>query len=246
MGIRVHKIIGYGFDDVQTKDYDIVDPRFKSSINDHEAIYEKCEAFPEWIMENVDQAAYILHAIYKMPIADIKFDLSLMAQLMRARIKEGRKYKTHTLFTHQSEFGIPEVMMFVPIDSPGWYRYDDIIDWMEETKAHNQENRIINLFEETNSCGIYPYTMMMLNPFRENLTQSKRNRMEPSTYNMATGRWDEGMPPQAKNEEILKHFREDWIPQIPGAIMAFIAYLDILENPQTLYELKPLLYVYWG
>lgn len=246
MGIRVHKIIGYGFDDVQVDKYNVVDPRFKPCVNDHEMIYEKSDAFPEWIVENAEQAAYILHTIYKVPIKDAKFDLSIMSQLMKVRIKEGRKYRTNSLFIHHTEYGIPEVMMFVPIDSPDWYRYDDIIDWIEESEEHNQENRVTNLFEETSSCGIYPYTMMMLNPFRKNLTQSKRNRMEPSTYNMATGRWNGDMEPMAKDEKILKHFQEDWVPQIPGAIMAFIAYLDILKKPETLYELRPLLYVYWG
>jgi len=68
--------------------------------------------------------------------------------------------------------------------------------------------------------------------------------MDPHTYNVATGRWN-NMEPRAQGEK-LKHLQEDWIPQIPGAIMAFIAYLDILKKPETLYELRPLLYVYWG
>lgn len=248
MGIRVHKIIGYGLDDVKTEEYKVIDPRFKPCINDHEKIWDKCEGFPEWLANNPQKAAYILHSVYRMPIRDISFDLSLSSQLMRARNKKNKDYKTHHLFVHQIEFGIPEVMMFLPLEEASrWYRYDDTLDWVEETYLRSQENHVTNLFSETNSCGIYPYNMMMLNPFKENLTGgSKRDRLEPASYNMATGRWDENLDPKIHDEKILKHMKEDWLPQIPGTIMALCAYLDIFSKPEYLYQLRPLHYIYWG
>lgn len=243
MGIRVNKIIGYGLDDVKVEKYKIIDPRINPDFDRGESFYDKLEKFPDWIIEFHEKMAYMLHATCKVDIKRARWDLTMLANSLKRHKEEGR-YTYGTGFIHQVEFGMPEVMMFVPVDNMGsWARHDDTVDWIEETHFHNQENRVVNLFKETGSCGIYPYTGMIVNPFKEN--KMAKSRLDGQEYNVLAGRWAKGVSPTV-SQETLEHLQKDWLPVIPSSVLAMCMYLNVFKHPKYIFDLRPMFYVYWA
>lgn len=242
MGVRIHKVVGYGLDNVKIKDHKFNDHRINVQYSD--GFYEKLYKFDEWLKKYNSKVAYMLHAIYKIPLTNAIWDINWAVRAINMRKSRSKSYDG---FVHNTEMGLSEVMIFVPLEYlDKWKRRDDTIDWIEETYFADQKDTVLNLFTERDSCGISPYQTMTLNPFRENKTLSKVTKMLSSQYNQLTGRWDKNIAPEENDDDRLKHLKEDWLPIIPTTVAAMCMYLNIFTKPEYLYELRPLYYTYWG
>jgi len=72
-------------------------------------------------------------------------------------------------------------------------------------------------------------------------------RLNGGDYNRIIGKWDEKQPPLVEGG-LLKHFLEDYRPQIPlQATIVFYAIKDAFKDPsKTFNALRPMLTVYWA
>lgn len=123
---------------------------------------------------------------------------------------------------YDSEFGMPGVVLIIPFcmavrEGGGrWTRYDDTIDYTEESGSHEQRNRFVDL-----ENGIHPFE---------------------SSYESLDGEpiplWDVQIR-RAKGET-------DFRPVVPMEVRAICAYLKLFKDKATARTLKPLLYVTWG
>jgi hypothetical protein len=140
MGIRIHKVIGYGFTDfVETEPF---------KVQQEEAYDVTLARFYTWCDERWDD-------ILKLPCSPV--DQILFQSYVGGRNPRLKKMKTEKLGTHiviDTEFGLPNVLLFTCPHSQGWNRYDDIIDYYEAWRDDDQAlEPTVKLLE----TGIYPY-----------------------------------------------------------------------------------------
>lgn len=143
MGLRVHKILGYGVKPLS---------HGHGKKLDDEATWERAEEIgPEkflgWMQKHKDEIRKIAG------IDENRFDLDMA--IMRGSPKKGPFGGEWTLtdsWFYQREFGYKDVVVFVPPCHFDWARYDDLIDYTEECVEHECERRLKVL-----NRAIYPY-----------------------------------------------------------------------------------------
>jgi hypothetical protein len=263
MGIRVHKYIGYGVRDLKCRrsrysSATMLDTRVdwkKLYGNGEKAWGTQKEKFEKWCRRNMRwlrelyQREYPARRVLKPK--DIKLELFLMFDGMEDR------WRLNECYTHQDEFGDPKVMLFQPPQCKDWRRYDDTIDYVEESEKYKQHGRVLPL----SGAGIWPYCHSWIRfrdppegmfdeksrlPFNAASDDKGPVMLSPGDYSMLVGKWDPKQPPQAK-EDMLKHYKEDWRPALPFGVVAVVAWLNCFTDIEAfLDDLRPMLYVYWG
>jgi hypothetical protein len=253
VGIRIKKIMGYGFDDVKiNKDKEIDDPRFnnyKKSDDESERYYDRLDKFPTWLVESKDAWTEALHKIYSPEEAEHHtFSINLTTKMLEKKQIKSDMYGT---IVHESECGLPKVFIIRPFDQSDWFRSDDTMDYHEQKSMKPKVN---NHFTKGSSCGIYPYTGMHLKPGRENKLSDefkefmtvKNNYLTPSWYNQLTGRWDKKMPAIIKDEQLMNHLENDWYPDMAPTAVLQAYYMNIFSDTKYIFDLQPMIYTYWS
>jgi hypothetical protein len=150
MGIRVHKAIGWA-----TKK-----PLPALDDNAMERLYGvSFKEFLEWLKKH---KAEVDAAVPKIkdprygnpsPLSNVSFYLSC-ATRRNATESIGR------CVIRENEFGVKDVSLFVdPIEFSSWFRYDNTLDWIEETQSHGQKERFRWV-----TRGLYPYARGQISP----------------------------------------------------------------------------------
>lgn len=250
MGIRIHKILGYGLTDVKTdpeNGLEITDERFNprgwfggymgdDDFNEEEHFSR--EGFLKYIEEKHDA----------MDKDDFdRMDYFLLKQDLEERHAEGRKYwDVYTSVVWDGEFGEPNIMLFVPPGSDDWQRYDNIIDYYDPVNSDPKDGIISSLIPIDRP--LWPYESWInireMPPKRLNHMQQQslytwrnidRKRLtEPEILLRAIG---------VETEEELKTCIA---PIIPTSVVELIKYLKIFNDERHIYELRPMIYGYWG
>lgn len=260
MGIRVHKVIGYGTTFPTNKPLIDFDKLRKLRLNNELLI--SGDVLKTWcyVPDNLAKIEKMFQQEYQRTVKSnwIELDFFWKAakpfNLSDCVIYEGS-------IEEDNEVDENDIFVLISPDMLGsWYRYDDTIDWVEETAFYGSKDRIVEL---TNLCGIYPYNghMVRIRPPKlgifKDLKQHYTNdsgihfdKLGPTMlngglYNQLVGRWDDDLPPLAEGEA-LQHFLEDWRPRLPIGVLILVAYLEscFLVDNLTDY-LRPLLWVYW-
>ena len=250
MGIRVHKVLGYGIADLKSNNHnEICDPRvdtekFRQLMNDsYDLMGPKLLV---WFRKEKDN----LIRFHKRVSPHIKDggDFDFCFRMLENGIKSEPKGKQEVLgdyATHDGEFGIPGVLLFRPLMCRDWSRYDNIIDYYEEP---------INRFRFLDNTGIYPWNgpMIRFRPaprgvWKDKESEEKYAVMEGGHYNQFVGRWDPNQKPFAEGR-FLKHLLEDYRPKTPFELHVILwyyrkAFKDIVG---LLNNLRPMIYVYWS
>lgn len=253
MGIRIKKIMGYGFDDVKVnKDNEIDDPRFniyKQYDDEVDRYYDRLDNFPKWLVENKNVWKESLNKLYSPEQAEHhSFSIKLIVHDLERKKLKANMYGT---VVHECEGGLSKVFVIRPFDQSEWYRNDDSMDYHEQKSVKPKVN---NLFTKGNSCGLYPFVGMRLKPGRENKLPkdykspfgSKDSYLEPSWYNQLTGRWDKKTPAIVKEPELLEHLKNDWYPDISPVAALQAYYMNIFSDVKYIFDLQPMIYTYWS
>lgn len=244
MGIRIHKVIGYGLTDVQTEGkYNeiLTDPRInpKGYFGDCEERYTN-EGFLEYVKELVANGED-----EPSPYDDLKILVSLMTQhLADENSRFGRKEMYNRLI-YDSEYGEPNVMVFQPpVFGYEWSRYDDMIDYYEEVHR-GKDGGIINGYTMLDR-SLYPYEGWC--DYREmppkritgdewHWFNDSRNSSNPAFADMAM---------EIMNFDSVEEMYANVHPMIPKELVVMLKYCEVFTKDEYIYQLRPMIYWYWG
>lgn len=235
MGIRVHKMIGYGLADVKTEEgagWRIADDRINL---DSPAISRECptiEEYRSWLEARREEG-------------DIETDIEL-SMLREPEPNEGH-LDLDDAVTHSGEFGLPNVLVIVPPTyRRRWCRFDDAIDYIEETylrkpPAEPQANWVRKLRH-----GIYPFIGYMDANTGERLDDKIFHWIRATNTDPRPSDQELDLIAKAAGMEDNRDAWERVAPFLPNDIKNIAVFLDLFTTEEALLELRPLVYTYWA
>lgn len=254
MGIRIHKVLGYGLTDVQydTDNWEMIDPRFNKKgymclgCEDQEEKFTN-EGFDEYLAEEVKKEDQLAEKDkYHMR------DLSVLKHLREQELKDEKhvRYSDKDIFNkviYNPEFGSSEVVVFQPVVfGNDWQRYDDIIDYYDPANhpVHGGPENGVILIDR----AIYPFEWLW---DVRTIPPTSLTSVEYNLYNM-TRSGTEHAPNIAQNLaetmnfESVEEMNDKIRAIIPDELIVLLKYLKIFEKDEYIYDLKPMLYSYWA
>jgi hypothetical protein len=230
MGIRIKKVLGYGFKHCTFKD----DPRFNDWVFDcNHDLHENPvnQKLIDFYTEKQDPAKYTS-----------EFDDAYDLQYLAGTGWHTDKGPAKELYTHdfiencafEYERGKGFVLFTSPINED-WYRYDDIIDYSD---SENMDTKIKKL-----KTGIFPLNSSYI----DRRTGKRVKTINPSIYSM-THQYIDEISEDFKKEFNVKSLNElcvNIVPLVPSVIVNFCNVFNVFKNPLTVYRLKPMVVTYW-
>lgn len=224
MGIRIHKVLGFGLTDVAVnRDLETIEDK---RLNSYKAPWYQnidIEAFYKWWMKNEENDQNKFYA-----------------ELYLKDLKEGViQSSTRRFGFYEDEGGLDNVLLFVaPSSMDEWYRYDNAIDYYE---ADGMEPKVQEI-----DRAIFPwegYWDVSVTPPKRLDGDQLRSVMY---YNqlIRDGMFDlaEKIKYKITDDIDISNVR----PIIPPEIVALVKYLDVFTEERYIYEMKPLIYTYWS
>lgn len=244
MGIRIHKVLGYGLTDIKTKITKrrtfINDDRFNplgwflSDYEERDDIWS-FDGFMYYWKNHRQETKYLDY--------DIVFNLFYQEQ-----IKEGKALPDiYNCVVYDNEYGLKNLLLIIPPSSVNeWYRYDNIIDYHEEIETNSSlSNRYIHI-----PWGIFPWYGCFTNLQGQRYTKinsSLASEFIRTKINKRKG-YTKQLEFYAKQLGFssAKEAAKNIIPLIPEEVIVFCKYLNLFNDIDTIYQLRPMLYIYWS
>ena len=155
-----------------------------------------------------------------------------------------------------SDYGLENVACVIPYGFKDWYRYDNIIDYIEESKGS------IGDYVKTFDDGFYPYIGTFIDSrngktiepdgmacyFLRRLNVIKKLNAKSRKVNRIVIEQDNILQGISKSmgfvntEETLKYMA----PKVPAPIKFICEFGQAFTSPEVIWQLRPILYVYWG
>jgi len=233
-------MIGYGLDDVKTKNGNIEDERFNPKFNNKHPEHDKFMNTLCWPHELIKNEVFLLYNLSRLSKHN---ELHIENEIRTIKKILQDKYElTSQLFFHYPRYGLDNVCIFVPVDYPAWSRYDDDIDYCE-SDPYNKETNIKVL-----EYGIFPYTDKILKHGRKLSDYDKMlGIQEKITYHQFN--IEKNMSNIIK-EDINADFDidldYDYRFDIPLSLIMIWDLLDVfIDIEYAINEVKPMLYTLW-
>ena len=275
MGIRIHKAVGWGLNNLQTKQTGgkhpltvTADPRFDAEA--FRKVYVHVRGFAQfaaWTQEPSVKARIYELLRRETPWADAKGDppggYAFKQYTRNAGRPQYKRWDVGSCFIHGDEYHSAEALLVIPPEMLStWFRHDNTIDWIEESEAAGLQGPS-NRTQMLTGCGIYPYSAGWIrhrDPAPGLWSDSTRHvqhrdelgplALDPASYSMLTGRWSPDQLASAQGD-LLKHLREDWRPLVPGGVIAILVYYEthgcFPQGTEALIDdLRPMLYAWWS
>lgn len=267
MGIRISKDLGYGIDTLATKKgkhfTELADERIDTDklynlINEADELDGR--KLLNWLKKEEKELTdfhWEVNPCGTTVTHDTKqFEFEILWRQLESMNKKGDLPALQSGISHQDEYGLANVIQFIPITCPSWHRYDDIIDYTEES---NKPAGQINYVTRLKGSGIYPWNGRMIRyrdpkpgvlkdkALKEGVTPGMFQFLDATVYSQLVGWWDPNIKPIA-GSELLKHLQEDYRPAIPMDVTMLVWFVkDALKDLKAFYnELRPMIYVSWG
>ena len=237
MGIRIHKMIGYGLTDViaDTGNWDL---RNDSRFNPNGYMFAGENGFTrDGFVE------YLNRRIGELDNVDYdQFDLRLLQRQIEPMTAE-----LYNSVVYDMEFGNPEVILFIPPTSvKDWTRYDNIIDYYDPAN-HSGDGGIIESVIRIDR-SLWPWESYV------NIKTMPPTRLTGMQYHAYNTIRNLGFERLKSPEDILKSVGVDTkeeldkfiVPIIPIELVELIKYLKIFKNEDDIYQLRPMIYGSWG
>lgn len=253
MGIRIHKVMGWGLADVKCDEKNgLIDERFDLDKFNSTDFYDSGSIFIKWLASHQKEANDVLSHVCQdcrgvKGEGNFKWEISLILRHCEGHSRNDGSFSNLLVF--DSEYGSPNVIVFRAIDGHEDYRYDDMIDYYEQD---DPKTRVKDL---THRCGIFPYLGMEHIPhsahYGSNEPEGKENKLypyyfQPAHYNQLVGRWSSSQPPIATGE-YLDYLLKAYRPTISPAVILYVYWSEIFKNfYKTIHQLRPMIYTYWG
>lgn len=265
MGIRVHKELGYGLVDLKVENFRIVDERINPEgiLGEHGDRWESEAWSREKYLEYLEQLAYhprekstsnmeLLNQGKKLPPYIEMFGEDANWDLNNLETNPG--WSPIDSVVHQAEFGLPNVLLIIPpCEEKEWRRYDDPIDYVEETQLQVQVNRVVVLKQ-----GLYPWDGLRMDSRsgkvftgEEHQTLTLFRRLTLSLKAEPPGEDEEKVARllQSIAEKLGFANREECeqfiAPVVPKSVQYLCQFAKIFRDWKTVFQLRPMIYVYW-
>jgi len=235
MGIRIHKVLGYGLVDLKTKEVDkygtreVDDPRFNPNGWWHTDWSERedrwtTEGFKQHCQRLVDESDPYEH-----------FALALMLQ---RDFEESHFRDIHYCVSYENEGGLPDVVTFTPFTDNRWTRYDDTIDYYDAGIGIEPSVKVLDV-------PLYPYDGYINNETGERADRT----IEQLIYLYRNAAGEDKFDLQLVALEKLGcelHWTEKYNVVIPEVLVEFFRYTEMFTDEKTIWQLQPMIYTYWS
>lgn len=244
-------MIGYGLTDVETEGYSCTDSR----INPDGIV---CKYYD---YDNVDvYLAFVKEQIAKdegIPILERKRVGFLDRWIIKTQVETGKAdrsdFEPGSAVVWRGEYGMPNVLCVRPLLCRDWYRYADTLDWTEETEfspGGGMQGNWVKLLKD----GIWPFSGLYMD------TQTGERlpldwSMEWARFTHYPTEWgasDEGtrtlirMKIAEKLGMTLEEAEIRIAPHVPEEIQTLCEWGQAFTDPAVVFQLRPMMYVYWG
>ena len=248
MGIRISKIIGYGLIDVKydTENWENIDPRFNPDGYSMFDSYTKEDEFSD------EKFNVFIDGRIKSEETDELFDLELLSSFRKRYAEEDGGYKSgnsiFNVMNFDPEFGMPNVMVFIPpIHCKEWQRYDNIIDYYEP--HHSDTNGGISTGFTLLDRPIFPWE-----GYNDISGEQVKRLTGLNLDRYLSTKWESLKQVEKFRLKVAKELGfnsvEDMfnniVPMIPKELVAALQFLKVFKNDKTIYTLRPMIYWYWG
>lgn len=243
MGIRVHKVLGWGLSDLEAgkKNYWRADPRvnWDSPLLNHEGV--SALDYFRWLEE-------------RRRASERKFSFSLDWAMLAHGGADYAKADLGDCLTYTPEFGMPNVLVLTPLSKPDWRRYDNDIDYTMETylrPARKAQTHHVEVLQHPpfpfNGTYMDAQTGERLGERVMWWIRARSNYDAMSKARQATALAGLDIlaaecTPYANHEEACARV----IPQITEEIRDLAEFGQVFTDPATWLTLRPMLYTYWG
>ena len=226
MGIRIHKILGFGLNDVAVNEA-------TSSINDKRLNFENdpwynsidVRAFYQWWVDNEEDKHNKFYA-----------------EMYLKNLEEGHIDTSVERFGfYEDEGGLSNVLVFIaPSVANEWFRYDDAIDYYEARPDLEPTVQIINrtIFPWDTYWDITTIPPKKLDGTQFQTFVSYTQSLEDENFKIAN-MFAEMLIEERINIDKVR-------PSIPPEIVALVKYIKIFKEDKYIYEMKPMIYTYWS
>lgn len=239
MGIRIKKVIGYGLTNVKHDGYKLDDPRINADS-------------PFFLRDGTLTLAGYINFLEGKTGDDGRHNRDYGMEYYWLKNDDNRQRRGHRdpegCVHWQPEYGLPNVLLLRPVANDDWSRYDDTIDWIEETYLRS-EKHAQQPWARKFQHGIYPYSGSYMD--------SRDGRRLDDTVMVWIRLRSDGKPGAERDEaldglaEILgfkdhKQANRYIAPIVPGEIRALAEYGELFTDDKVLLQLRPLIYCYWS
>lgn len=252
MGIRVHKMIGYGLVDIKVDGYTCIDPRINMQgiITNWEDPFESAQSYFDYL-QSIEAAEKHKPARERKFLAHL--DMSILRTASKVSEERLRLYDPKSAVVWKPEYGMASVLCIRPVASLDWLRYDEMIDWCEETEfspgGKSQRNWMKFL-----QGGIFPFNGRYMDS-RDGSSLPMDAALEYVRMTHYADQWgvtDSELRDQARDllvkrlpfdslEECEAHFA----PYVPQEIRSLCEWGNAFTDPNVVFQLRPMMYVYW-
>jgi hypothetical protein len=235
MGIRVHKLLGYGLTDIATsadREWEIDDPRVNSKSPGLTYTAPSIDEYRTWLEAQRESG-------------DIEIDLEL--SFLREPEPGDPRFDLDTAIVHQGEFGMPNVLVICPPTyQRRWSRFDDAIDYIEETYLRKPAEEPQANHIETLRHGIYPFIGYMDKRTGEGVDDKIFNWIRGTNAEKKLAESELDVLAQYAGFESSADAWENVAPVVPRDIKNVATFLDLFTDDKAWLQLRPVLYTYWS
>lgn len=236
MGIRVHKVIGYGlksttpdmFYDQGALMVDTYGNQISKNWINVEDIYTK-EGFITYLKNHIEYP------------------------WLHIRMLEKKRWNINDCIKTNYESENSPIII-IPPGFENWHRYDNSIDFVEETFCHDQKDRLVELQQ-----GIYPFSSMHQNQHGGQLDI----KLSCAWWRMQNLILDQDKY-QIRQELIQDHIKvhhtlsvslgfkdyfdakDNIAPWVPDILRAFCEFTNLFVDSDMINQLRPMMWVYWA
>jgi hypothetical protein len=247
MGIRIHVCLGYGLTDVESSEYSIIDSRF------NELGY--------FFADEVDKERFWTAPGYISFCRTLPDDVRPFTYIEALRKTDEnlrtREWSPNNSLVYSAEYGLSNVFLIMPPGAWNWFRHDDIIDYTMEVHINKNPTN----YTRDIPGGIWPWSSSYMD------IRDPERRID-SRYILAINRITDHW--KTLNEDFIDtrslvggytfveklskklgfkgyfDMVDNLNARIPEDIVALCKYLLLFNEEETVYTLKPMLYVWWG
>lgn len=228
MGIRIHKMCGYGLTDLVEDD-----PRINWGSKYFNYSYSDYDL--DEFLEHSKRRDYYLGGLD-----------SIMVRQWRKKGKKDQNPLECAVFGN-ADMGLENVMCVRPISSPEWHRSDDTLDWLESGGEPDSTVRLLD-------HGIFPYDGLYMDA---RTGEHLKNGVDIKRWLRIVGKVGEeardaiiageyaGVFEKATGMD-YEEAKEFLVPNVPGDVRNVAEYLGIFATEDAWKDLRPMVYTYWG